>query len=105
MTWREGSNQAGFSNVGLHKIHHDDIPQVLTEKQAAAGVEGMMLKTRGNGITVFEEIDGKATWDFIGNSRSLTKKWCGGGVVCQNFANFTANFTGFAVFLLKTITS
>ena len=40
MTWREGSNQAGFSNVGLNKIHHDGIPQVLTEKQAAAGVEG-----------------------------------------------------------------
>ena len=34
MTWREGSNQAGFSIVGLHKIHHDDIPQVLTEKLA-----------------------------------------------------------------------
>lgn len=33
MTWREGSNQAGFS-IGLHKIHHDDIPQVLTEKLA-----------------------------------------------------------------------
>ncbi len=32
MTWREGSNQAGFFIVGLHKIHHDDIPQVLTEK-------------------------------------------------------------------------
>ena len=34
MTWREGSIQAGFSIVGLHKIHHDDIPQVLTEKLA-----------------------------------------------------------------------
>ena len=34
MTWREGPNQAGFSIVGLHKIHHDDIPQVLTEKLA-----------------------------------------------------------------------
>ena len=34
MTWREGSNQAGFSIVGLHKIHHDDIPQMLTEKMA-----------------------------------------------------------------------
>ena len=34
MTWREGSNQAGFSIVGLHKIHHNDIPQVLTEKLA-----------------------------------------------------------------------
>ena len=34
MTWREGANQAGFSIVGLHKIHHDDIPQVLTEKLA-----------------------------------------------------------------------
>ena len=34
MTWREGSNQAGFSIVGLHKIHHDDIPQVLTGKLA-----------------------------------------------------------------------
>ena len=32
MTWREGPNQAGFSIVGLHKIHHDDMPQVLTEK-------------------------------------------------------------------------
>lgn len=34
MTWQEGTNQAGFSIVGLHKIHHDDIPQVLTEKLA-----------------------------------------------------------------------
>lgn len=34
MTWREPSNQAEFSIVGLHKIHHDDIPQVLTEKLA-----------------------------------------------------------------------
>ena len=34
MTWREPSNQDGFSIVGLHKIHHDDIPQVLTEKLA-----------------------------------------------------------------------
>ena len=34
MTWREELNQAGFSIVGLHKIHHDDIPQVLTEKLA-----------------------------------------------------------------------
>ena len=34
MTWREGSIQAGFSIVGLHKIHHDDMPQVLTEKLA-----------------------------------------------------------------------
>ena len=40
MTWREGSNQAGFSIIGLHKIHHDDIPQVLTEK-TGTGAKGM----------------------------------------------------------------
>ena len=40
MTWREGPNQAGFSIVGLHKIHHDDIPQVLTEK-TGTGAKGM----------------------------------------------------------------
>ena len=40
MTWREGSNQAGLSIVGLHKIHHDDIPQVLTEK-TGTGAKGM----------------------------------------------------------------
>lgn len=65
----------------------------------------MVLKTRGNGITMFEDIDGKATWELIGNSLEFhgrrQKKWCGGGVVCQNFANFTANFTGFAVFFAK----
>ena len=40
MTWREPSNQAGFSIVGLHKIHHDEIPQVLTEK-TGTGAKGM----------------------------------------------------------------
>ena len=40
MTWREPSNQDGFSIVGLHKIHHDDIPQVLTEK-TGTGAKGM----------------------------------------------------------------
>ena len=40
MTWQEGTNQAGFSIVGLHKIHHDDIPQVLTEK-TGTGAKGM----------------------------------------------------------------
>ncbi len=65
----------------------------------------MVLKTRGNGITVFEDIDGKATWEFIGNSLEFTvidkKNGVEEGVVCQNFANFTANFTGFAVFFAK----
>ena len=49
-----------------------------------------MEKPRGNSLGIH--------WEFTVIDK---KNGVDGGVVCQNFANFTANFTGFAVFFAK----
>ena len=66
-----------MSNSYLKVLHFDlesshKKSGLLTGNKRLQELRDMVLKTRGNGITMFEEIDGKATWEFIGNSLEFT---------------------------------